>query len=114
MHTNRATQERAPSELSLPMAEEPEPDLGAAEDAVEPAVEMPGWKSPEDTDPQVGVFQGPQRLLLGYFIVSLKSPIELSKKCYFRACINPAGDAFVYHHHSPRPPLVRVMPPLPV
>lgn len=60
------------------MAEESEPDLGAAKDAVEPAVEMPGWKSPEDTDPQVGVFQGPQGLLLGYFIVRLKSPIELS------------------------------------
>lgn len=42
------------------MAEEPEADLGAAEGAVEPAVEMPGWEAPEDTDPQVGVFQGPQ------------------------------------------------------
>lgn len=93
MHTNRETQARAPGELSLPMAEEPEPDLGAAEDVVEPAVEMPSWKAPEDTELQVGVFQGLKGLLLGYFIVRSKSAIELSKKCYFIACINQAGDA---------------------
>ncbi|XP_041510333.1 heme-binding protein 2 [Microtus oregoni] len=39
------------------MAEEPEPDLGAADNAVEPAVEMPSWKSPEDTDPQPGSYE---------------------------------------------------------
>ncbi|CAH6778100.1 Hebp2 [Phodopus roborovskii] len=39
------------------MAEEPEPDLRAAEGAAEPAVEMPGWKAPEDTDPQPGSYE---------------------------------------------------------
>ncbi|XP_059129036.1 heme-binding protein 2 [Peromyscus eremicus] len=46
------------------MAEEPEPDLEVAEDAVEPAVdavepvvEMPSWKAPEDTDPQPGSYE---------------------------------------------------------
>ncbi|ERE84201.1 heme-binding protein 2 isoform X1 [Cricetulus griseus] len=39
------------------MAEEPEADLGAAEGAVEPAVEMPGWEAPEDTDPQPGSYE---------------------------------------------------------
>ncbi|XP_035317517.1 heme-binding protein 2 isoform X2 [Cricetulus griseus] len=39
------------------MAEEPEADLGAGEGAVEPAVEMPGWEAPEDTDPQPGSYE---------------------------------------------------------
>ncbi|KAL1770375.1 heme-binding protein 2 [Sigmodon hispidus] len=39
------------------MAEEPEPDLEAAKDTVEPVVEMPGWKAPEDTDPQPGSYE---------------------------------------------------------
>lgn len=51
------------------MAEEPEPDLGVAEGSEEQAMEMPSWKTPEDIDPQVGVFQGPAKIHLDYFIV---------------------------------------------
>lgn len=52
--------ERAPRTLPLTMAEGLEPDLGVAESTVEQAMEMPIWKAPEDTDQQVGVFQGGQ------------------------------------------------------
>ncbi|KAM6185968.1 heme-binding protein 2 [Rhynchocyon petersi] len=39
------------------MAEAPEPDAGAAEGAAARALEMPGWKVPEDVGPQPGSYE---------------------------------------------------------